>query len=193
MPFVRSLVLAIEATLSAAFWAMARHDKDYGYGGACLWPKESFTYKGLCTHSALLEGWRDSEDIGFTAEQMEQTAAVTKERNRLYQYEYGRRLRANPTAAHIATYTRNNLKQRPAVKRRQQEAVAKKLFRCPTCNVNCRDNASLVLHDATPRHIRKVNGDDVLSCEPCGISFGYASGLKQHKKSAAHIRICGRA
>jgi hypothetical protein len=55
VPKLRVLYVAIEAALSFLFWAMQSQNKDYGMSGCCPWPRNSFSYSGLCSHSALAE------------------------------------------------------------------------------------------------------------------------------------------
>ncbi|KAF3008447.1 70-kilodalton heat shock protein [Curvularia kusanoi] len=170
---------------------MYYRNKDSGYGDH-LWPRSSFTYKGFCTHSAILEGWHRSEEcmLEFTSEHLEEMAAATRERNRQYQLLYARHLRANPTEAYKETQRRNNTKQALRTRQRQAKAKANSTYLCNVCNVNCRDADSLRVHCATPRHIQKVNGGPELEYRPCGWTFKYASALKAHKNFKGHIRNC---
>ncbi|OAL22130.1 hsp72-like protein [Fonsecaea nubica] len=167
IPRLRTLVIAVEAAFACAFWAMKSTEKDYSYGDFCPWPRQSFQYGGLCSHNALLEGVGGNEkDLDFTPEELEEIDAAVKEKNRLYQNDYGRELRANPTEAYKARQKVNNEKQKPGTKARQMTAVETKQYHCNVCNVSCRDAASLKRHNMTPRHLRKVKmGDSDFICD----------------------------
>ena len=93
LPTLRLLFLAIEAMFSFHFWAMQSPTKDYGMGTFCPWPKDAFSYRGLCSHSAMWEGVE--ADFDLTPEQREEMAAAVKEKTRLYMAEYHLRARLN--------------------------------------------------------------------------------------------------
>lgn len=183
----RIMFIALEATLSYVFWAMHHREKAYSYGDNCPWARELFEYEGLCSHNALLEPF-NTGGKHFTEEQLEEMAAETHERNRLYQIEYQRNLRANATPQYKARQHANNIKQKPGTKARQQASVASKKYYCSTCDVSCRDNASLVLHNRTPRHLKRVDrgGSKDWRCDLCDITFKFESALKTHNTSKTH-------
>lgn len=81
VPRYRLLFYAIEATFSFLFWTMYSKDKDYQIGSCCLWPRESFTYGGLCSHSALNDLVK--ADLKLSAEQLEMLAAQNEANKRL--------------------------------------------------------------------------------------------------------------
>jgi hypothetical protein len=115
-------------------------------------------------------------------------AREAREKNRLYQIEYQRSLRENPTEEYKERQRVNNVKQRAPTRARQRKAVADKTYECKLCGVSCRDNASLVRHNKTPRHKLKLQKDgDDWKCEPCKISFKYFSDFNRHKKCKSHI------
>lgn len=91
VPIRRLLFVAIETTLSFLFWTMHSTSKDYGIGSCCLWPRDSFSYLGLCSHNALLE--MVLGDFDLSAEQLEALAADIREKNRLYQANYYQNLK----------------------------------------------------------------------------------------------------
>ncbi|KAM0254761.1 hypothetical protein ACHAQJ_006477 [Trichoderma viride] len=74
---IRALTIAVEATFSCVFWAMANLNKQQA-------SREMFEYGGLCSHNALLEGFRDC-DTELTPEQRVAKAAIIQEKNRAYQ------------------------------------------------------------------------------------------------------------
>lgn len=119
--------------------------------------------------------------------------AEVMEKNKQYQLQYARNLRANPTPEYRATQNRNNKKQAPATKARQQAAVANKTYYCQICDVPCRDAASLVRHNKSGRHLTTVRrgGKGAWHCHGCKKSFPYESGLKNHQKSKSHKTLHG--
>lgn len=188
-PTLRTIIVAMEAVFSCVFWSMHSRDASYGFAHLCPWPRNSFEWAGLCSHCPLVESIRPGEaDLDFTPEQLEEMDAAIKEKNRLYQVQYQKTLRANPTPQFRARQKRNNIKQVPGTRLRQQAAVSSKKYHCPACNVSCRDHASLLRHNKTPRHAKKTQmGDDDFHCTPCNLSFRYLSAFNQHKKSKGHI------
>lgn len=187
IPVCRTVVIALEAAFTCVFWAMVSRSKDYGFSAICPWPRDKFEWCGLCTHNPLMEP-NVGQDIDFTPEELEEMASATKEKNRLYGLEYARNLRANPTEAYRAGQNRNNEKQRPATKARQQAAIANKTYHCDICNVSCRDAASLRVHVETPRHKRRaLHGDGPYECLYCNVSFRFPSDLKVHEKGKLHL------
>lgn len=126
VPIIRHVFVALEAALTCIFSAFKNPEKDYGFTGLFPWPRSDydFDYQGLCSHSPFLEDVPG--DLDLSPEQLEKIAAAVKEKNRQYQIEYQKNLRANPTPQYKATQQRNNEKQRPTTKARQVEAVATK-------------------------------------------------------------------
>lgn len=190
VPRLRTLIIVLEAALTGVFWTLHRHNKSYGLGDICPWPRDTFQWSGLCSHNPLIEGIRSNEhDLDFTAEQLQQMAAQIKEKNRLYQVSYQKILRVEATPEYKARQNRNNKKQAPRTRARQQAAVVEEKYFCPVCKVACRDAASLRQHETTPRHARKTRmGDDDHRCGPCDISFRFLSALKAHERSKGHIK-----
>ena len=125
-PFIRTIVVLVEAAFACIFWSMRFRHKSYGFADDCPWPRESFTYNGHCSHSPLLEGENAQNRLLLSPEQLEEEAAATKEKNRTYQLQYGKALRANPTPQYKHTSDRNNKKQKTRTQKRQTDAVANK-------------------------------------------------------------------
>jgi len=194
IPRIRTLIVALEAVFTGLFWAVDPSKGDLGH--LCAWGEHAFEWLGLATHSPLVEGFGGNEaDLDFTAEELEEMARAVKEKNAKYQYDYQRALRANPTEQYRETQKANRIKQAPATKARQQEAVENKTYHCEVCGVSCRDAASLRLHNHSPRHISRVerSGADTWDCDYCHISFKYKSALKAHQLSKTHIANASRA
>ncbi len=186
IPTFRAALVAVEAALSCIFGAFHNRNKDYGFGDLCLWSRDLFEWDGLCSHSPLLEPVHG--DLNLSPEELEAMAAATKEKDRQYQEEYQRNLRANPTEDFKERTRRNNQKQRLALQPIHANRVANKAFYCAVCKVSCRDNASLKRHNESPRHSKKtIMGDNDYHCDVCDISFKYKSNFTQHCTSKSHI------
>lgn len=56
--------------------------KGNGIGSYCPWPREEFSYRGLCTHNPLIES--PVGDFDLSPEQMEVVAAEVKARRKAY-------------------------------------------------------------------------------------------------------------
>lgn len=78
---------------------------------------------------------------------------------------------------------KSNQKSAADTRERQKRAIANQNYRCECCDVNCRDAASLRLHNEKPTHIRKAAGND-LSCHDCPerAPFKFPYDLKRHRK-----------
>ncbi|KAL2140019.1 hypothetical protein VTI28DRAFT_4327 [Corynascus sepedonium] len=194
VPLIRPVILALEAAFSTIFWAMCRKDKHYSLGPNCPWDKHALGWQGLCTHNPLYD--LVSFDGILAPEQLAEIAAINREKQLAYVREYSRTLRKTKPEVVRARMKRANKLQAPKTKARQQEAIASGTYRCDVCDVNCRDAASLVVHNKTPRHARKVEeaaqaaeGKKPLYCADCKLQFKYPSTYKVHLKSKAHFRM----
>ncbi|KAH4195240.1 hypothetical protein HBI95_195590 [Parastagonospora nodorum] len=184
VPVYRLVVVALESALAALFWTFRRLDHEYGYTFRTSWTREELPYDGACTHNPI--GEPVYGNFHLSKDELKQMAAETRERNRIYQLEYARELRKNPTEQYKKTQKANNIKQRPGTKARQQASVRNKLYECKTCNVSCRDMATLVRHNATPRHRRMVEkGADAWKC--CGTDFKFESNYNKHITTKSHL------
>jgi Zinc-finger of C2H2 type len=154
VPKLRVLYVAIEAALSFLFWAMQSQNKDYGMSGCCPWPRNSFSYSGLCSHSALAENVAGNFDL--SSEQLEAVAAAIKEKNRSYQAEYQRSQRAKSPDRVRALQRGKNRRYQKTQKAIHEERKANKKFYCAICDVSCRNKPDLTRHNATKRHLKKV-------------------------------------
>lgn len=189
VPRIRTLIVALEAVFTGLFWAFAPSEKTYGLAPMCPWDRDAFEWLGLCSHSPLHEAipCRNGE-MDLTPQQLEDIDRITKEKNALYQYEYQRALRANPTEKFRQRQKDNNIKQKPGTEARQRAAIEDKTYYCNVCEVACRDAASLRAHNKTKRHHKKVElGDKDYECVPCNLTFRYLSNFNQHKLSKGHI------
>jgi hypothetical protein len=81
VPRLRLLFLALEAMLAFAFWAMKSTKEDHCYTSCRLWSElSSFSYTGLCSHSALLDPVKGNFDL--SDEQLLAIAAEIRQRTR---------------------------------------------------------------------------------------------------------------
>lgn len=87
----------------------------------------------------------------------------------------------------------HNRKQAAGTRGRQRKAIANKTYRCDACDVNCRDAASLRVHNETKRHITTVlykrDKDKYFNCGTCPTlpRFRYLSDFKAHCKGVRHL------
>ncbi|RHZ61932.1 uncharacterized protein CDV56_106678 [Aspergillus thermomutatus] len=81
--------------------------------------------KHLCLR--VLTAIRDSEDK--TPKELAEIAEYKQAKNRVYQGQYQKALRQNPTPEFRARNNRNNLKQKEPTRARRKAAVAAKLYR----------------------------------------------------------------
>ncbi len=142
VPMVRLLFYAMEATFAFAFWMMNSH-KFLLYHACCPWPLESFTYGGLCTHSALRDPIAGRFDL--SGEELEALAVDVKERNRRYNaLYYQREKQVHPERLkerqreHDLNY-RINSHDKPIAKQRRFAAKRKadRTYWCELCEQAC--------------------------------------------------------
>src|SRR5262249_52640376 len=88
IPTFRHVVVTLEAALCSVFWPMFHRDKSYGFDHLCPWPRETFEWNGLCSHSPLLELVHGN--VNLTPEQLEDMAAATRENARRRSRQYAR-------------------------------------------------------------------------------------------------------
>lgn len=82
VPRFRVLNYSMEVMFGFLFWAMHSKTKDYGgIDSCCPWHRESFTYGGLCSHSAFLDPMR--ANLNLSAKQLELLDAQNKENRRI--------------------------------------------------------------------------------------------------------------
>lgn len=189
IPRFRVLLLLLEAAFTCIFCSLRHRDVPYGIEYLAPWSVDSYPWDGLCSHSPLLDSAEVRPgDLNLSPEQLNQIAAIIKDKNRTYGANYQRALRTNPTPAYTARVKARNIKHAPATRARQQAAVANQTYHCSVCNVSCRDAASLRRHNQTKRHHKKTEmGDDDYHCELCVLSFRYLSDFNAHKRTMGHI------
>ncbi|QPC66654.1 hypothetical protein HYE67_008885 [Fusarium culmorum] len=175
------LLLLLEAAFTCIFWSLRRRDTPHGIEYLAPWSVDSYPWDGLCSHSPLLDSAQVRPgDLNLTPEQLNQAAAIIKDKNRIYQSNYGRAQRANPTPEYTASRKAVNQRAVPKTKAREQAAIANKTYHCSVCNVSCRNASDLRAHLKTKRHLKKTEmGDDDYNCELCKDLSGDARALRR--------------
>lgn len=203
-PRFRLLFVVMEAAFSFLFWAMKSEDKDYGMSTCCPWPRDSFSYRGLCSHNALLE--RISGNFDLSGEQLEAIAAEIKEKNRVYQANYHQLERAlNPEGleerqrkAEVRYRENSNDKVQAKQQRYQANSKASKKYYCTTCEISCSKPYEFARHNASSRHLRNVAkaGSGVVKkyrCDVCSYSCAKLSHLQSHNLGKRHLQRVAEA
>ncbi|KAG5799933.1 hypothetical protein H9Q69_001027 [Fusarium xylarioides] len=178
VPRQRLLFLAIEAALTFWFWAMKSYEKDYHMGDYCPWPLESFTYHGLCSHSALLEGAVGRLDL--TPEQLIAIAAELREKKR-----------------EQSAYYRNAKYRLEALARDPVGLIERERKRNSDWYAKNREKVSAerkrrLLHDPEPIRAaknaskRKIKAAKTHYCTVCGLSFQCPAKLSSHLDTPRH-------
>ncbi|VTT75369.1 unnamed protein product [Fusarium fujikuroi] len=131
IPRLRVLLLLLEAAFTCIFWSLRHRDKPCGIEYLAPWSVDSYPWDGLCSHSPLLDSAEVRPgDLNLSPEQLNQIAAIIKDKNRTYQANYQRALRINPTPKYTARVKARNIKHAPATRARQQAAVANQTYHC---------------------------------------------------------------
>jgi hypothetical protein len=165
-PRLRLLMLAIEATLTFAFWAgdWSKVNSHKGFEEFCLWKRPSLSYNGLCTHSSMNEPVYS--EIGLTLDELEiirqQLAAKTLAKSRRDQ---AMREGSDPVAWKAA----RNAEQR---ERMQDPVIREKAYQASRDSY--KKTSTLAL--ATKQHY----------CEPCEKNFSTAPCLQRHLDGPFH-------
>ena len=178
---VRVAFYAMEATLSFLFWAMRSDHKDYGMAACCYWPRDSFSYRGLCSHNALID--TVVGDFGFSDEQLEAMAAAVKEKNKQTHLSSEANIkmsqkyscdvckvdctsnfelvRHNGSRKHLEKVARKQRNSPPKKKSysalSQAKALRLKKYFCRVCDVACPSKWELTRHNGSKRHLLKVD------------------------------------
>ena len=160
VPRLRMLFVAVEAALSFVFWAMVSKDSDYGMGDCCPWPRDLFSYGGLCGHNPLHEGLIGNLDL--TAEQLEDVAARAKETeraNKAQWHQTQKELDPQGFAARMKLRVdRHRENNRPQIRERdlilKKKTWASKKYYCEPCDVSCTSDFALKQHTAMKTHLK---------------------------------------
>lgn len=224
VPRLRLLFIALEAAMSFCFWTMyCSFEKDFAMGSCCPWPRASFTYGGLCSHSALCEGVHG--DLSLTQEQLENIAAAVKQKTKDYMAAWrARQNEEDPQRIkdYMLEWRRNlsvedmqKLKERvrktgiewvknnPVKNKAKQAAyVARrktsKLYYCAVCRLACSKPYEFARHNRSSRHLKRVKEFNAgvarpYSCDVCGYAGKTQTALDRHKTSEIHHKRVARA
>lgn len=188
-PEVRLALIALEAVFCFTFQAIYSLKSDFGYGNINPWKKSDVEWDGCCTHSPLVEGVHGKFDL--TQGQRLAMAKSIEEKNKAYQVEYGKQMRAKARAGKNDEYKHRqraaNAKRAPKQKEIYKVVKASGKFKCKICNVNCRNMADLRRHNKTDRHQRYArDGKAGYHCVACNFDTPYPSNWKRHLETASH-------
>lgn len=196
-PRLRLLFVAMEAAFNFLFWSMKSKVKDYGLGICCPWPRDSFSYGGLCSHNALLE--MVAGDFDLSGEQLEVIAAEIKEKNRLYHVKYYQHLLAEDPEGVKARMREADARYRVVSHdkslargtRYSLKAKASRKYYCDVCELECTKKYDLERHHASRRHLNNVAKakSGVVKkyrCDVCSYSCTKPSHLETHKLGKRH-------
>lgn len=196
VPMLRLLFYGMEATFSFAFWMMSS-TKHYAYHTCCRWSPADFTYKGLCSHSALHDPVAGRFDL--SSEELTLLAADVKERERAYQKAYRLARIAEDEEGfkaqkkqHLATFRENNLERARAIKARsQKKSWASDKYNCDICGTKCKSEWEHKRHNESSNHkinVRKAEAgvDKPFKCTICGYSTEVKGSMKRHKDGKIH-------
>lgn len=199
VPISRLLFVAMEAMFSFYFWTMHSKStaKQYGMGECCPWPRESFEYGGLCTHSSLTEAI--ASDFDLSPEELEKISAMIKEKNRLYQQQYHQMERATRPDYLKARmkkadqkYRKNNKQGAKAKEARYYEkSLASLKWYCEPCDRPCRKESELKRHLTSKGHQKEVDlaaSGHVYKhfCRPCHFRCDTYKLLQAHNTGKYH-------
>lgn len=194
IPRLRLLLVAIEATLTFAFWAVYSVKADHYMTSCRLWDLPAFTYGGLCSHSSLAEG---VQGLDLTAEQLEAIATETKEKRSVQNQEWHllNKERRNQAARERAKIIPPSPTKKLANSRRFEASTrASKKYHCEVCNSTFSAPADLAQHNTTSKHINnvaKAKAGVVKSkhyCRLCQLDCKYPAHLALHNRSPRHLK-----
>ncbi|KAJ8108984.1 hypothetical protein OPT61_g7790 [Boeremia exigua] len=213
VPMVRLLFYALEATMSFCFWMMDTN-KFFAYHVCCRWPLESFSYKGLCSHSALYDSIKGRFDL--SPEQLTTLAVDVAEKKRAWHRAYRATLMATDPEARLALeriyaatyrdlnrdacnarsrqYTADNLQTVRETKDRSSKKTKESgIYSCKLCGVDCKSNWELARHNKSSSHktnVRKEKEGVIKSfvCRICNYSTEVKGSMKRHKEGKNHIK-----
>lgn len=188
-PIIRALLLVLETAFHAIFWSMRSLDTNYGHlADNRIWPVSSFPWRGLCTHSPLLEG---VQGLDLTQEQLEAIAKSRRERKnailRAWSKAKLKANRANPTPEFVAERKKINKRRYKRKKAQRDSDVANAVYRCDLCGKNYTSAKELDNHRKTPLHIkREARGSKDFHCPHC--SFTAPTTFRINRHIATHNR-----
>lgn len=196
-PLGRMLILALEATLTFAFWAMEAKPEDCAMDHLCPWDRNTLEYDGLCSHCALAErivGNFDMspEEAEAMAEEKEKRRIALKAQNGS-NWHYKKMVEdydnyIGQSSERVARSRANNPGRDAKIQaNRVTKALAEKTWHCERCNLSFGTKQILQNHEKTPKHIRKLSQkSNPFVCLPCDLGFHNKSNLTRHEGSDRH-------
>ncbi|OBT70052.1 hypothetical protein VE03_00589 [Pseudogymnoascus sp. 23342-1-I1] len=158
-----ALLYAMEAALTFLFWTVQSTTKDYGgFDICCPWPRDSFSYGGLCSHSPLAD--KIHGDLRLSPEQLKEAAEVAKAKAVEYHAECYQLERACSPERVRAERDRSSKKYRKdhpdRVRKNEKTSMARavelKKYYCDTCCIAFRQLRELKKHDTSRRHLQEI-------------------------------------
>jgi hypothetical protein len=163
-PIARLLFILLEATFAYVFWAMRARLGDYGMGHICLWDRTELEYDGLCSHCALNEGVLGQFDM--SAEELEEYAKEREAKRRLLKSQNNSSWHYKRMADDYDNYIGQAHER---VKRsRANNPERDKMYQAEQVAIALAENK--------------------FYCEICDIAVGTSQSLREHKRTAKHLR-----
>ena len=204
VPRLRLLFVATEVAFSFLFWTMNSKDKDFNIGFCCPWPREAFSYSGLCSHSAL--GEAINGNFNLSAEQLTTMAADAKQRHHEWRVKFEKKLKARDPEAYYAArneatrkwYNQPSGHGKATKMRQEHKRHASKKYYCQVCEVAFTKPFHQNKHNLTLRHLKKVREAAAgvvkrFRCEICEHSMSYPADLRKHNKTQRHLDKVAKA
>ncbi len=193
--------------------------KDYGIGSCYPWPRDSFTYRGLCSHNACSEHVKG--DLDLSAEQLEAIAAEVNEKRRAYSNAWQKKYREqnlkrvkDRERRFAAVYwqrhpveiqAREQLRRqnRPdAIRenhlRSEAKIKASKRVYCTICGIPCSAQWELNRHNRSTRHLKNTTKAEAgvvkpYHCDLCDSSTDKKGSMKRHNRQQRHLQKVAEA
>jgi len=121
----------------------------------CPWSRDLLEWDGLCSHNPLKEAVPG--DFDLSREQLEEMAAVIREKARVRLSSFYQNLKPNAPEKLRAQQREATVKHADTKKRKMEEQKASKKFYCAPCNVARRTQADINKHNKTRGHIDTIN------------------------------------
>lgn len=182
-PIVRALLHVLEAAFHALFWSMRSSEASYGHlADNRIWDVESFPWRGLCTHSPLLEG---IAGLDFSPEELESIAEARRTRKNATLRTWAKaRLaanRANPTPEFRAERTKINKRRYKSRKAQRDSDVANNVHYCHLCEKPYTSAKELENHYKTPLHTKRAaRGSKDFHCPHCTFTAPNRTRINRH-------------
>jgi len=124
----RVTFVAIEAALSFLFWAMSSQKELHSCRDLCPWSRDLLEWDGLCSHNPLIEAVPGNFDL--SREQLEEMAAVTKEKARVRLGQLYQDLKLNNPVKLREQQRVATIKHKGSRKEKEEQIKASRKFYC---------------------------------------------------------------